>query len=820
MFDGVNRMRSRSIVATLAAFLLVLIPLLAAGPATTQSTQPTQPSTAPARHRPVAAARPPEPSAPFSLLDAATEQETDSLALRGIEASLGVDRSIAVIQEDLPILISEIDARLDESNKLLASNPALQLLGEQEQDWVGIQQNLEEWHRAIQQRMTQMTQQRKQLDELKKKWEAEWPILDYYEQYGTAAGKPLRDAAGASIQSALSQIDRTAGDQRAVMLQNAQLEQTVSIQGARVADILFSIRQARDDAFNRLFERNAPPLWNVSLSSEQGIGLFTQGRDSLIRQAQGTIAYLKRRYENAVFHFVVFVLACAGLFRIRRVVGQWSAEDPALLPVREAFSSPVATGIVLSLLLSVWIYPRAPRMFWAVVGAAALIPTVVILRRWIDRRLFSILNALVVFYFLDQLRSIVAVVPVVARFLLMLEMLGGVVLLILFIRSTRSEATSSRLWSLVRFVGWLWTASFVGAFFCDVFGYVSLANLLGDASLGSAYLAVILYACARVLAAMLVIAVRTRPLAYLQMVRRHQPVLLARMRHVLYWLAGGGWVLGVLSLLAIVSPFWEITKKALSAELSLGGLHLVLGRVLAFAFTVWVSVRLSRFLRFVLEEDVYDRLALPSGIPYAVSKMVNYVVLAIGFFIAISASGVEMTQLTILASAFTLGIGFGLQNIFNNFVSGVILLFERPVRVGDIIQLDDTVGVVSHIGIRASVIRTPDSSEIIVPNGNLIAGKVVNWTLSNRQRGLTIPLTLASSAEPCKVIDLLTGVAAQQPLVTKTPAPAAFLSKLGGDSFSYELHVWTNNAEQWVRLRSELAVALNAELTKQGIAIK
>jgi small-conductance mechanosensitive channel len=258
----------------------------------------------------------------------------------------------------------------------------------------------------------------------------------------------------------------------------------------------------------------------------------------------------------------------------------------------------------------------------------------------------------------------------------------------------------------------------------------------------------------------------------------------------------------------------------MSAELAIGGLHLVVGHLLAFLVTVWISVRLSRFLRFVLEEDVYDRLALPSGIPYAVSKMVNYIVLLVGFFIAISTLGVEMTQLTILASAFTLGIGFGLQNIFNNFVSGVILLFERPVRVGDVIQMDDTTGVVGHIGIRASIIRTSDSSEIIVPNGNLISGKVTNWTLSNRQRGLMVPLTLTSSAEPHRVIELLQNVAAAQPLVTKNPPPQAFLTHLGADSFSYELHVWTNNAEQWVKLRSELAVALNAELARQNIALK
>jgi small-conductance mechanosensitive channel len=161
-----------------------------------------------------------------------------------------------------------------------------------------------------------------------------------------------------------------------------------------------------------------------------------------------------------------------------------------------------------------------------------------------------------------------------------------------------------------------------------------------------------------------------------------------------------------------------------------------------------------------------------------------------------------------------------MQNIVNNFVSGLILLFERPVKVGDVIQMGDTTGVVSHIGIRASVLRTSNSAEIIVPNGNLISSQVTNWTLSNRQRGIEMEMNLGADADPARVLALLITVASANPRVTKMPAPQAFLTKFSGDSFSYELHVWTEAAEQWVEIRSELAVALNRELTKEHIAIK
>src|SRR6185295_487823 len=115
--------------------------------------------------------------------------------------------------------------------------------------------------------------------------------------------------------------------------------------------------------------------------------------------------------------------------------------------------------------------------------------------------------------------------------------------------------------------------------------------------------------------------------------------------------------------------------------------------------------------RFLLDEDVYPRLFLPRGLPYAFSTVLHYTLLLIGFFTAVGALGYDLSQFTILAGAFGVGLGFGLQNIVNNFVSGIILLFERPLKLGDLIQWGDTEGIVRHIGIRASVVRSVNGSE-------------------------------------------------------------------------------------------------------------
>jgi small-conductance mechanosensitive channel len=178
-----------------------------------------------------------------------------------------------------------------------------------------------------------------------------------------------------------------------------------------------------------------------------------------------------------------------------------------------------------------------------------------------------------------------------------------------------------------------------------------------------------------------------------------------------------------------------------------------------------------------------------------------------------------MTKFTIIAGAFTVGAGFGLQNIINNFVSGLILLFERPVKVGDLIEVGDTGGVVERIGIRASVLRAADGSEMIVPNGNLISNRVTNWTFSDSQRLIEVPIPVAQAADPDHVIELLKGVAAAHPLVIKDPPPQALVLNLGPGALNFELRAWTDRAEDWMQIRSELAVAIKSVLAKENISI-
>ena len=154
------------------------------------------------------------------------------------------------------------------------------------------------------------------------------------------------------------------------------------------------------------------------------------------------------------------------------------------------------------------------------------------------------------------------------------------------------------------------------------------------------------------------------------------------------------------------------------------GAPTLLGQIVEFALIIGVAALIARFVRFEFRKVFAKRFRMDRGHAYALSKVIHYAIMILGFYIAIWQTGIDMTKFNILIGAFTVGIGFGLQNVINNFVSGLILLFERPVKVGDTIRIGADTGVIEHIDIRATTIRTPDGAEIIIPNSKLISDQV------------------------------------------------------------------------------------------------
>jgi small-conductance mechanosensitive channel len=181
--------------------------------------------------------------------------------------------------------------------------------------------------------------------------------------------------------------------------------------------------------------------------------------------------------------------------------------------------------------------------------------------------------------------------------------------------------------------------------------------------------------------------------------------------------------------------------------------------------------------------------------------------------------GFPLTNLALVFGALGVGIGFGLQNIVNNFLSGLILLFERPVKVGDTVTLEDQWGTITRIGLRSTVVETADHAEVIVPNSELISQRVVNWTFTSHVTRVVLPVGVAYGTPLDKVLATLLQAAREHAEIVASPEPSAIFIGFGDSAINFELRVWIADVNQRLRIRSELGLAIDRHFRAAGIVI-
>jgi small-conductance mechanosensitive channel len=210
---------------------------------------------------------------------------------------------------------------------------------------------------------------------------------------------------------------------------------------------------------------------------------------------------------------------------------------------------------------------------------------------------------------------------------------------------------------------------------------------------------------------------------------------------------------------------------------------------------------------------------LTYGFTIGAKKITVGLVLAALAILYLSALGFDLKNVTILGGALGIGIGFGLQTVVSNFVCGLILLFERPLKVGDVIELGDQRGKVKKLGLRATVVETFDRAEVVVPNTDLISNQVTNWTLADRRMRLTIPVGVAYGSDIALVMKSLAEIAEENPLVLKNPAPQVLFSALGASSLDFEFRIWLADFSDRRRVQSELLVEIDRRFRELEIEI-
>ncbi|MGM0944333.1 MAG: mechanosensitive ion channel family protein [Bacteroidota bacterium] len=252
----------------------------------------------------------------------------------------------------------------------------------------------------------------------------------------------------------------------------------------------------------------------------------------------------------------------------------------------------------------------------------------------------------------------------------------------------------------------------------------------------------------------------------------------------------------------------------------LGDSHLTLGLLLALIFSFTALFIVSEWVRKILVNKILSRYELAVGTKQSIGTMVKYLLIIIGVFTILQTNGIDLSALGVLAGAIGVGIGFGLQNITNNFISGLIILFEQPIKVGDRIEVGDVTGDVIKISGRSTMIVTNDNITIIVPNSQFIDSQVINWSHSDRMVRFNFPVGVSYKEDPQRVKQILLQVAADNPGVLKTPEADVLFEDYGDSSINFNLRIWTSEYINKPKvLKSQLYYEIFKRFGEEGIEI-
>lgn len=283
--------------------------------------------------------------------------------------------------------------------------------------------------------------------------------------------------------------------------------------------------------------------------------------------------------------------------------------------------------------------------------------------------------------------------------------------------------------------------------------------------------------------------------------------------------AFAAWAIYTMDRFRILRPVYAGFSDFLAYTLEMGEISISVGNVLAFFVSVLIAFWAASMVRLLLREQLLTHLSLPRGVGHSIASLSYYAVLLLGFLVALSAAGFKVGQLALMFGALGVGIGLGLQNIVSNFVSGLVLMFERPIQPGDVVELPGVSGRVRQIGMRATIISTFDGADVVVPNGTLVSNNLTNWTLMDSRRRIDLTIGVAYGTDVQTLLPLLVETTRAMPGISTEPAPVALMTGYGVSSLDFVVRAWTYDMDNWVQIRSNLFASILTALNEAGIEI-
>ncbi|MEA1896588.1 MAG: mechanosensitive ion channel [Bacteroidota bacterium] len=614
--------------------------------------------------------------------------------------------------------------------------------------------------------------------------------------------------------------DTLAGKIQLVML---QLERTTET-NISIDEKLSTIQVTVEEIENTLLNTKGPALHRVLFNKEKEDKILGSITVNFKRNMLPVLDYMNNNKFRFLIILFIFVFIYGILIFIKRNTDLTPREEDQYFLINRALkllSLPLPTSIFISLIITRLMSPLAPIDYYKIIFVLTLIPLMILIPKLLDKALNKYIYGIGIIFLIANLVDLTLYGFILSNLFLILLAIALVFGLIDFLRNKSTSLIFMQKFTRSFLNGFIFLSIFILSLtiISTFFGYYVFEEFIINAFIWVYFSIFLFYTANIILSGFVDLLILSRYMQKFNVFKKYATDISSWFIKTLNILTMLLWAY-VAAILFKVDRFFEAAfQKILDFGINTGNIDFSVGHLVIFIITIWISFLIARVLRTVLEEDVLNKLKLERGVPRAISILAKYLVVIFGFFIAVAAAGMELNKLAFIFGALGVGIGFGLQSIVNNFISGLILLFERPIHIGDTIGVGTLEGTVKSIGMRASVIQTFDRSEVIVPNGNLVSNEVINWTLSNKMRRLEIKVGVAYGSDIEQVLKILKECAESHELVLKDPPPYVWFTNFGDSSLDFRLLFFYPQYNGGLTVRTEVASAVDKALKKAKITI-